>query len=123
MFSPVFGYTNKIVNNIAGIEFDRGTINQSMVLPEIEVILRKNALIRSVHASTAIEGNTLTVNEVNNLYKGVHVTAREKEKQEVLNYFDFLGKIDKYHKKGKITEKLLLKIHKEISKNTLNQIF
>jgi len=123
MFSPVFSYTNKIVNNIARIEFDRGIMHQSMVLPEIEVILRKNALIRSVHASTAIEGNTLTVKEVNNLYKRLTVVAREKEKQEVMNYFDFLEKIDKYHKKGKITEELLLKIHREISKNTLSHKF
>ena len=123
MYLPIYNYNDKILNNISKIEFARGIINQSRIIPEIDATLKINAIIQSVHASTAIEGNTLTTDEVGKLINGFKVIARKKEKQEVLNYSHLLKKIDKYHKNGKVTEKLLLKMHAEITKNALNNNF
>ena len=119
MFKPDFKYTQHIVNNLLKITQSRETILSAKLIPKWEVSLRRDALIRSAHASTAIEGNKLTLEEVSQLAQGRKITATRKEKQEVLNYLHVLTNIEKYHEDGKITEKLLLKLHKDVAKETL----
>ncbi|MDW7727954.1 MAG: hypothetical protein SCH70_12745 [Candidatus Methanoperedens sp.] len=60
------------------------------LVPKWEVSLRREALIKAAHASTAIEGNPLTLEEVSQLAQGRKVTATRKAQQEVLNYLRFL---------------------------------
>ena len=115
MFKPNFKYTNKIVNNLLKIMSARDTILNSYIIPKWEISLRKDALIRAAHASTAIEGNKLSFEEVSKLADGRKITAERKDRQEVLNYLKVLEKIDKYHEKGRITEENILKLHKDIS--------
>lgn len=120
MFQPKFRYTQQIVNNLLKITLARETILSSKLIPKWEISLRRDALISSAHASTAIEGNKLTLEEVSQLAQGRKITATRKEKQEVLNYLNVLTNIEKYHEDGKITEKLLFKLHKDITKDTLD---
>ena len=105
MFQPNFKYNQRIVNNLLKITQARETILSAKLIPKWEVSLRRDALIRSAHASTAIEGNKLTLEEVSQLAQGRKITATRKEKQEVLNYLQVLTNIEKYHENGKITEK------------------
>ena len=119
MFHPNFKYTQHIVNNLLKITQARDTILNSKIIPKWEVSLRRDALIRSAHASTAIEGNKLTLEEVSQLAQGRKITATRKEKQEVLNYLQVLTNIEKYQENGKITEKLLLKLHKDVTHEAL----
>lgn len=119
MFNPNFKYTNKIVNSLLKIMSARDTILNSYIIPKWEISLRRDALIRAAHASTAIEGNKLTLEEVSKLADGRKITAERKDKQEVLNYLKVLEDIDKYHEKGRITEKHILKLHKDISREVL----
>jgi Fic family protein len=123
MFKPNFKYTHKIVNNLVEITSARELILNSYLVPKWEVSLRREALIRVTHASTSVEGNPLTIEEVSELAQGRKVTATRKAKQEVLNYLNILENIDKYQDNGKITEKSILKIHKDITKNTLENPF
>ena len=120
MFEPNVRYTNKIVNNLVEIASAREVILNSYLVPKWEVSLRREALIRATHASTAIEGNPLTLEEVSNLAQGRKVTATRKAKQEVLNYLNVLDKIDRYHEKGVITEHSILTIHKALTRDTLD---
>lgn len=122
MFKPNFKYTQQIVNNLLKITQARETILRSRLIPKWEISLRRDALIRSAHASTAIEGNKLTLDEVSQLAQGRKITAIRKEKQEVLNYLNVLTNIQDYQENGKITEKALLKLHKDITKNTLENL-
>ncbi|RKZ19313.1 hypothetical protein DRQ18_07740, partial [bacterium] len=46
-------------------------------------------------------------------------TATRRAKQEVLNYLNVLENIDRYQKDGKITENHILKLHRDITKETL----
>ena len=85
MFKPQFSYTSKIVNNLVEIASARAIILTAYLVPKWEVSLRREALIRATHASTAIEGNPLTLDEVSKLAQGRQVTATRKAKQEVLN--------------------------------------
>ena len=121
MFKPNFKYTNKIVKNLVDIASAREVVLNSYLVPKWEVSLRKDALIRATHASTAIEGNPLTIEEVSQLAGGRKVMAKRKAEVEVLNYLRVLEKIEKYREKGKITERSVLKLHKGISKDILEK--
>ena len=121
MYEPEFRYTNKIVNNIAAISSAREIIYNARIVPSNDLLLRDNALKKVAHASTAIEGNPLTLKQVDDLLKGKKVIAAEKAKKEVLNYYNVIENIGKYQNKGKITEKLILKLHNDVTKGTLNR--
>ncbi len=121
MFNPNFKYTHKIVNNLVEIASAREVVLNSYLVPKWEVSLRKDALIRATHASTAIEGNPLTIEEVSQLAQGRRIMAARKAELEVLNYLRVLENIEKYQEQGKITEKIILKLHKDISKEILEK--
>ena len=123
MFKPKFEYDRKIVNNLVEITSAREIILNAYLIPKWDISLRREALIRATHASTSIEGNPLTLEEVNRLAHGKEVTAARKTKQEVLNYLGVLENIDKYQKDDRITEKSILKLHKDITKDTLENPF
>ena len=48
--------------------------------------LRRHAVARSVHYSTRIEGNTLTLEQVKSLLRGRQIAAPVSQQQEALNY-------------------------------------
>ena len=50
--------------------------------------LRRHAIARSVHYSTRIEGNTLTLAQVESLLRGEQVSAPAAQQREVLNYHE-----------------------------------
>ncbi len=119
MFKPNFHYTDKIVNDLTQIAVAREVILNSPFIPKWEVSLRREAIIRSAHSSTAIEGNRLSLEQVSELAHGREVMATRKDKQEVLNYLRVLESIDKLTDGKKITEKDVLKAHKMITQDTL----
>lgn len=119
MFSPNFNYTHKIVKNLVEIASAREIILNAFLVPKWEVSLRRDALIRAAHASTAIEGNPLTLEEVSQLAQGRKITATRKAQQEVLNYLRVLEDIGKYQEQDEITEKNILKLHRDITKEIL----
>ena len=89
------------------------------MVPKWEAGLRRQALIRNTHSSTAIEGNKLTLEQVVALSEGKDVIAAYKDKQEVLNYIDAIEKIPVFAGKGKIKAPDILHIHKIVTKNVL----
>ncbi len=123
MFKPNFKITNKIINYIADISAARELILNASLLPQWEVNLRREAIVKMAHHSTSIEGNPLTLEQVKKLLVGNKVTAWQKDKDEVLNYVGVLEYIDKIgDKKVKnITEEIILKIHQINTKNILEK--
>jgi Fic family protein len=119
MFNPVFSYTNKIVKNLTAIAESRAIILNSPLVPKWEISLRKDAIIRSAHSSTAIEGNRLSQEEVSMLAEGRDIMVRRKDRQEVLNYLEALNKIPDFSGKVPFKSEDLLKIHKIVTNNTL----
>ncbi len=119
MFQPNFKYTNKIVNLLSKISAAREVILNSPLIPKWEVTLRREAIIRSAHSSTHIEGNRLNLEQVSKLAQGRKITATRKDKQEVLNYLDVLRNINKLIKSETISVKEILKMHKKVTKGTL----
>lgn len=120
MFKPNFKYTDKIVKNLTLISEARAIILNSPLVPKWEVSLRRDALIRSAHSSTAIEGNRLSLDEVTDLASGRDIMVRRKDKQEVLNYIEALEKIPEFAARNPFLSKDILKVHKMVTKDTLD---
>ncbi len=123
MFQPKYTITNKILRNIAGIEASREVITNAPLVPAWEAKFREEAMVRSVHHNTHIEGNSLDQKEVAQVLSGLKVVGRSRDIQEVLNYRDVLKYIDsEYKKDDPITESVVFKIHKLTVSKVLNEI-
>jgi Fic family protein len=118
-FGPKYTITEKILNNLTAITAAREIIEQAHLVPKWEAKLRRQALFHNTHSSTAIEGNKLTLEQVESLADGKDVIATKKDKQEALNYLKALEKIPALMQKGKIRIADLLNIHKMITKNVM----
>jgi Fic family protein len=119
MFKPNFHYTDRIIKNLTLIAAAREIILNAPLVPKWEVSLRRDALIKSAHSSTAIEGNPLTLEEVSALAAGREIMVRRKDKQEVLNYIEALERIPDFAEKERFTQNDLIAVHKLVTKETL----
>jgi len=119
VFEPNFKYTEKIVRNLTQIAESKAIILSSPLVPKWEVMLRREALIRSAHSSTSIEGNALSLEEVRLLAQGREIMATRKDRQEVLNYLEALEKIPLFAKRDFFSIPDLLELHKIVTKDTL----
>lgn len=100
----------------------KAVIERAMILPKQELKLRRQALIRMSHSSTAIEGNQLDIREVEAIVGCKRIDAPQRDIFEVQNYLKALKYIEQVvEKKQGITEKVLLKIHKLVTDKTLNK--
>lgn len=114
MYQPKFTITNKILKNIGSIEASKEVIDNAPLLPYFEKEFRQDAMVRSIHYGTHIEGNELNLTEAEKVIKGQDVTARERDIQEVINYRKVMDYINRFHPKQKgedITEDIIKEIH------------
>jgi Fic family protein len=119
-FSPEFRYTHGIVKRLTGITADREIILHAHLVPKWEVSLRREELVRAAHASTAIEGNPLSLEEVSQLAEGRDVMVARRAKAEVLNYLRVLEHIEMYQEKKRISEENILALHRDVTRDTLD---
>ncbi len=121
MYTPNFQITPKMLDLIAKISSAKEVVFSAELVPSWEVSLRSDAILENAYASTSIEGNTLSKEEVTELSLGREVLKTKKEKQEVLNYLDALGKIESFSKNRILTKKDILLAHKWIVGNILDK--
>lgn len=114
MFQPKFSITNNILKNIGIIEACREVITHAPLLPYYEREFRKDALVRSVHYGTHIEGNELNLDQAEKVLEGQEVLARDRDIQEVINYRRVIEYIDKLssNESLNIEEGLIKELHK-----------
>ncbi len=115
MYSPNFTITNKILKNIGSIEASKEIIDKAPLLPYYEKEFQQDAIVRSVHFGTHIEGNELNLSQAEKVMKGVDVAARDRDIQEVINYrkvMDYIEKSEILNSKSEITEELIKHLHK-----------
>jgi Fic family protein len=115
MYQPRFTITNKILKNIGGIEASREVIDNAPLLPYFEKEFREDALVRSVHYGTHIEGNELNLSEAEKVLMGQDVSARDRDIQEVINYRKVMDYISRFHPKDRreeISENVIKELHK-----------
>jgi cell filamentation protein, protein adenylyltransferase len=94
MFSPVFLINNKILKNIAAIEAAKAIIDEAPLIPAYERQFQQEAIVRTVHYGTRIEGNDLTFQEVAKLVEGQKITAGDRDIQEVINYRNVMSYLE-----------------------------
>ena len=121
-YKPKFTITAHLLRIIEKIASFRERILAATIQVPWIPALQKDARIKNTHASTAIEGNPLTLEEVRMLEEGKKLPAKTKRsKQEVLNYFAALRFVEKDSNKKKISKNDLLKLHKIIATNVMDQ--
>ncbi|MEO5928241.1 MAG: Fic family protein [Patescibacteria group bacterium] len=120
MFQPDYKNTNKIVEMLTDIAEAKSVIERARLLPKQELKLRRQALIRMSHSSTAIEGNILNAKEVEAIVANKKIDAPDRDVYEVKNYLNALRYIEQVVKTKKpITEKVVLKIHQLVTDKTM----
>jgi Fic family protein len=106
MFKPHFSITNNLLTYIARIEAAKALIDHSPLVPAWEAKFRDEALTRTVHYGTKIEGNDLTKEQTQQVVRlesfvdsqevaqRTGILARERDIQEVINYRNVIVWID-----------------------------
>lgn len=114
MNTPYFTITPKISRDLEAIGAVFGYF-RAVQLPEgyrKELVSKVTA--ETVHASTAIEGNTLTEKQVQDVLRGKKIHAEDQDIQEIINYnsaLEYIEKLSKKEKGMKITEKLIKEVN------------
>ncbi|MCL4387005.1 Fic family protein [Patescibacteria group bacterium] len=115
MYQPKFTITNKILKNIGSIEASKEVIDNAPLLPYFEKEFKEDAMVRTIHYGTHIEGNELNLTEAEKVLKGQEVMARDRDIQEVINYRKVMEYTNRFHPKQKgedITEDTIKELHK-----------
>lgn len=119
MYRPAFSITNKILKNIGEIEAAREVIEHAPLLPYWEKRFQDEAILRTTHYGTHIEGNELSLTQVQKVFDGERIVARDRDVQEVINYrkvVEYIG--DK--KDVKIDEGTIQELHRLVVEKLLD---
>lgn len=114
MFKPNYQISNRILTGIAAIESARELIENAPLVPYWEKQFREDRVVRTVHYSTALEGNKLTIEDVRKVLRGEegNVKAYQRDIQEVINYRNVIKYIEQVHNTSKcVSEEHMLKVH------------
>ena len=94
MFKPIFIITPQLSTILMRIEQLKQEIQNLPITPTVLASLRESARLSTIHYSTYIEGNRLTLEEVGDLVKGGSVfPGRKREEDEILGYYAALEKV------------------------------
>lgn len=105
---PPFQITNRILHLLQDISYELGILlGAKLYLPPIK--LRKNNQIKTLQSSLAIEGNTLTIEQITDLINGKRVLAPEKDILEVKNAIELYDNLTIFNP---LEIESLLKAHK-----------
>lgn len=123
MFNPTFTITNQILTNISKVEAAEEVIRNAPLLPLWEKQFKEDAIVRAAYHGTHIEGNMLQKEEAKEVLMGKTIAARPRDIQEIINYRKVVELIDDeaMRKIDKITEQLILKIHRIATEKTVSQ--
>lgn len=114
MYSPKYSINNQILKNIGSIEASKEIIDHAPLLPFYEREFQKDALIRTIHFGTHIEGNELNLNQAEKVLAGVEIPGRQRDIQEVINYRKVMTYIDQFKDQNsniQINEELIKHLH------------
>jgi Fic family protein len=114
MYKPKYTISNSILKNIGEIEASKEIIENAPLVPAFEKQFESDAVIRTVHHGTHIEGNDLSLTQTKKVLEGEEVVARARDIQEVINYRKVVHLLDELaEKRGDYEKEMLLDIHKE----------
>ena len=120
MYQPRFAITNKILKSVGAIEAAKEVIENAPIVPYYEKQFKTDAIERTIHHGTHIEGTGLSLEQTRKILEGEEVVAHERDIQEVINYRDVTGLLDELvAKRGEYDKDMLLDIHREAVKKII----
>src|SRR3989338_10588780 len=124
MYTPRFTITPKITQDVEKLGVVFGYFKATQLPENYKKELVSKITAETIHASTAIEGNTLTQRQVDDVLSCKQVTAHAKEIKEVENYNHALTYVEKLgRQKGfRIKEQTVKDIHKMLLADIDNKI-
>lgn len=121
-YEPLFSISPRLLSLVESVAALRTQIQNATVELSWVPALQKDTRTRNVHASTAIEGNPLTLEQVRALADGRELAASdERSQREVLNYFAALRHIEKNANKKSIRHDDVLKLHRLLAAGVMDQ--
>ena len=121
-YEPRFSIRPALIARIEAISALRERIQAATVQVSWIPALQKDTLARNAHASTAIEGNPLTLEQVRALEEGRPVAVTDdRSRREVLNYFAGLRHVVKHANKKMIRHDDVLKLHRILAGDVMDQ--
>jgi Fic family protein len=120
MLGLKYRITNKTLNNLVEITRVAEEIAHKKVTPVEYRRIKREFMAKTAHYSTRIEGNPLTLRQVKSLLDGREVIAQRRAINEVQNYIRVLEDIESYQREGNITINYLLRMHRDITRDTLD---
>jgi len=114
MFNPRFSITPQLTNTLMRLESLRQTISTLHLTPSVLTSLRQSARLQTVHFSTYIEGNRLTLEQIQDLLQGIGTTfpGRERDAAEILGYYAALEHINQLAlQRQSLTESDIQRLH------------
>ena len=121
-YEPQFSITPQLLTLVEQTAALRERIQSAAVELSWIPALQKDTRTRNSHASTAIEGNPLTLEQVRALEEGRELSAVEtRPKREILNYFSGLRYIEKHAKKKTLRHEDIFKLHRLLAGKVMDQ--
>lgn len=120
MYNPQFTITHKILKNIGAIEAAREVIENAPLLPYWEKKFQEDAILRTTHYGTHIEGNELSLSQVQKILDGERIVARERDVQEVINYRKVIDYMER-REKNAIDEDTVFDLHRIVVAKILDK--
>jgi len=114
MYAPQFSITNKILKYSGTIEAAKELIENAPLVPAWEAKFREEAIVRTVHHGTHIEGNELNFTEAEKVLAGAQIVGRDRDIQEVLNYRNVLKFIENFQA-PELTDETIKHMHSLIT--------
>ncbi len=115
--TPPYQLTNEILQLITTVSQKIGEINGAFLTRQSPA-LRKRNRIRTIHASLAIEGNTLSVDQITALIDNKRVLGPAKDIKEVSNAIKVYEHL---HKLNPLSEKAFLSAHKMLMQGLISK--
>jgi len=121
-YEPQFSITPQLLTLVEQAAALRERIQSAAVELSWIPALQKDTRTRNSHASTAIEGNPLTLEQVRALEEGRELSAVEtRPKREILNYFAGLRYVEKHAKKKTLRHEDIFKLHRLLAGKVMDQ--
>ena len=121
-YLPQFNISPALLAEVEQVAALRERIQSAVVDLAWIPALQKDTRTRNVHASTAIEGNPLTLEQVRALEEGRELSSPgTRPKREVLNYFAGLRYVEKNATKKKLGHTDVLELHRLLAGEVMDQ--
>jgi len=121
-YAPQFTITPRLLTLVEQVAALRERIQGAAVELSWIPALQKDTRTRNGHASTAIEGNPLTLEQVRALEEGRELSSGDQRpKREVLNYFSGLRYVEKHAQKKAIRHEDILELHRLLADTVMDQ--